>query len=235
MVTWTPPFGYAWLEDMLPNSEGMSITHFLAWSSTSTSKIFERGHSYDDADMLSADNLGKTCLQFAASRGNLGVLSYLLRRVSLEDVERKDVPGRFFFRYAVHSSRAARVIEILMGRGCNVYAVDETKRTALHWAARWNNFKAVKKLIAIADGSTLLLSDRNGRMLSMEVSQRRAPVFYEYLRHLEFAWGLSREQPQNTPLRHDLASYCAGLDFSLVLQIGGILIMIFMILLGISD
>lgn len=68
-----------WLENMLPDSEAMSITHYLAWSSKSTVEIFQRGHLYDDTDLLSADRLGRTCLHFAASRGNLGVLSYLIR------------------------------------------------------------------------------------------------------------------------------------------------------------
>lgn len=83
-----------WLENVLPDSEAMSITHFLAWSSKSTPEIFQRGHLYDDADLLSADSFGRTCLHFAASRGNLGVLSYLVRRVSSEDVEKKDIQGR---------------------------------------------------------------------------------------------------------------------------------------------
>jgi ankyrin repeat protein len=137
------------IEHMLPDSEGMSITHYLAWSSRSTPEVFQRGHLFDDADLLSADNLGRTCLHFAASRGNLRVLSYLTRQASLEDVEKKDIQGRTPLHYAAGSSRAAGVIDVLVGKGCNVYAVDNTGRTALHWAARRCNFEAVKKLIAI--------------------------------------------------------------------------------------
>jgi ankyrin repeat protein len=133
-----------WLENMLPDSEVMSITHFLAWSSTSTAEIFQRGHSYDDAELLSADSSGRTCLHFAASRGNLEVLSYLVRQVSLEDLEKKDIRGRTPFHYAVESSRAAGVIDILTKRGCNIHAADHTGRNALHWAARSNNFEAVR-------------------------------------------------------------------------------------------
>ena len=224
-----------WLENMLPDSEAMSITHFLAWSSKSTPEIFQRGHLYDDADLLSADIFGRTCLHFAASRGNLGVLSYLLRRVSSEDLGKKDSQGRTPFHYAAESGRAVGIIDKLVGRGCNIHAVDDTGRTALHWAARWNNFEAAKKLIAIGGGGTLLLSGRNGRMPSREVCQRRAPALYKYLRDLEPSSGLSTETSNMTRLRRGWTSHGAGSGFSLVLKIIGILALIFMMLLGTPD
>ena len=224
-----------WLENMLPDTEAMSITHFLAWSSRSTPEIFQRGHLYDDADLLSADNLGRTCLHFAASRGNLGVLSYLVRRVSLEDMEKKDIQGRTPFHYAAESSRAAGVIDALVGRGCNVYAVDDTGRTALHWAARCNNFEAVKKLIAIVGGKPLLLFDTNVQMPSWEVCQRRAPALCRYLRDVESSSGLSTEQSNATRPQRGYASYDADSRFSLVPKIVWILALIFISLLGTHD
>ena len=224
-----------WLENMQPDSEAMSITHFLAWSSRSTVEIFQRGRSYDDADLLSTDNLGRTCLHFAASRGNLAVLSYLITQVSLEDVEKKDSEGRTPFHYAAESSRAAEVIDTLVGRGCNIHAVDDTGRTAMHWAARWNNFKAIKRLIAIVGGRNLLLSDRNGRMPSRSVCQKRAPALYKYLKDLESSSGSTIEQSSTMRRRRGGASHGAGLGFSLILNVVGIVALIFIMLLGAPD
>lgn len=224
-----------WLENMRPDSEAMSITHFLAWSSQSTPEIFQRGHLYDSTDLLSADSDGRTCLHLAASRGNLGVLSYLVKQVSVQDVERKDIQGRTPFHYAAESSRAVGIIDTLVDKGCNIYTVDYTGRTALHWAARWNNFKAVKKLMAIAGRGTLLLSDKNGRMPSREVCQRRAPVLSKYLRDLESSDGLNTELSSSPQLRRGRASHDAGSGFLFVLEIVGFLAFIFMMLLGTPD
>lgn len=224
-----------WLENLQSDSEDMSITHFLAWSSKSTIEIFQRGRLYDDADLLSTDNLGRTCLHFAASRGNLAVLSYLVKQVSLEDVEKKDIEGRTPFHYAAESSRAAGVIDTLLSRGCNIYAVDDTGRTALHWAARWNNCKTVKKLMAMVGGRMLLLSDKNGRLPSREVCQNRAPALYRYLRDLESSGGLSTEKSHTIRRRRGGTSHGAGIGFSLVLNIVGIVVLISIMLLGTPD
>ncbi len=167
---------------MFPDSKAMSITHFLACSSESTPDIFQRGHLYDNADLLSADNLRRTYLHFTTSRSNLGVLSYLIKRVSTEDVERKDIQGQMPFRYATESCRAAGAIHTLVCKGCNIYAVDDTGRTALHWAGRWYLFKTVEKVIAIVGGGTLLLSDTNGRMPLWEVCHKRAPFLANNLK-----------------------------------------------------
>ncbi|MDI1488024.1 MAG: hypothetical protein OHK93_007298 [Ramalina farinacea] len=102
------------LEHMHPDGEGMSISHFIAWSSRSTSQAFQQGRLYDEAGLMAVDALGRTCLHFAAARGNLGVLEYIVSRVGSDDLEKRDVNGRTPFHYAGMSSRGAGVVEILM-------------------------------------------------------------------------------------------------------------------------
>lgn len=39
------------LEDIDPDSDGMSVIHFLAWSSQTTPEVFERGRARDSAEL----------------------------------------------------------------------------------------------------------------------------------------------------------------------------------------
>ncbi|KAG8527877.1 uncharacterized protein KY384_006793 [Bacidia gigantensis] len=224
-----------WLENMPPDSEAMSMTHYLAWSSQSTLKIFQRGHSYDDVHLMSPDSCGRTCLHLAASRGNLEVLSYLVSQASSEDVEKKDVSGRTPLHYAAESSRAGEVIDTLMRKGCNIHAKDNAGQNGLHWAARRNNLKAAEKLITLDGWRDLLSNDMSGRTPSQEVSMRISPALYSLLRELETSDGRWTERSSSEETRPGCVSSSADDGFSPGLEIFGILAMIFIMLLGAPD
>lgn len=106
----------AWLEHTTPDAEGMSISHFLAWSSRTTLLTFLRARSCDEADLLAVDASGRNCLHFAAARGNLRVLEYLVSRVGPDDVVRGDAHGRTPVDHAGGSSRAVAVVDVLTGK-----------------------------------------------------------------------------------------------------------------------
>ena len=54
-------------EDMGPDSDRISVTYFLPWSSQTTPEVFERGVASDTMDLWPADNSGRTCLHYVAS------------------------------------------------------------------------------------------------------------------------------------------------------------------------
>ena len=54
------------VEDVGPDSDGISVLHFLAWSSQTTPEVFEGGVASDTGDFWSADKLGRTCSYYVA-------------------------------------------------------------------------------------------------------------------------------------------------------------------------
>ena len=66
------------VEDVGPDSDGISVLRFLAWSSQTTPEVFEGGVASDTVDFWSADKSGRTCSYYVAPQGNLDLLKYLL-------------------------------------------------------------------------------------------------------------------------------------------------------------
>lgn len=175
-----------WIEETPPDSQGMSITHFMAWSKKTTPDLFERGAAHDSTDLWSVDGFGRTCLHLTASRGNIELLRYLLERASLTDLNRKDRVGRTALHYAVQSKRS-ETIELLLARGGSLYAKDNSSRNVLHCAAWRQNLGAAKQLVALDDGGLLLTPDKHGNMPSHLARGPNATALHEYLAHLESA------------------------------------------------
>ena len=185
-----------WIEDTHPDSRGMSIAHFVAWSSKSTSDMFERSVSHTLTGLWSVDDLGRTCLHLAASRGNIDILEYLLERCSSFELRRKDKQGRAALHYAMQSKRL-RAIDMLLAAGGDLYAKDKSSRTVLHHAARWQNLKAVQRIIALGDCKVLLSPDKDGHTPSSLAQGRDATALRGLLISLERAAGVEARPPEN--------------------------------------
>ena len=187
-----------WIEDVQPDAEGMTITHFLAWTRWTTPEIFWQGHKHDTSPIWSTDIFGRTCLHFAASRGNLGILSYLLERAPQIEIERKDSRGRTPLHHAVQSRRAAKAIDLLTTGGCSISAVDGSGYTALQSAAWWKNVDAVKQLTKLGSVKGSPKLKKNRRLDSRSVSQSRRPGLLGSGKRTEMSRKLSEQTPAVT-------------------------------------
>lgn len=173
-----------WVEETLPDSQGMSISHFIAWSSKTTPDLLKRGAAHDSTDLWSVDNFGRTCLHLTASRGNINLLRYLLERATSTDLNKTDHEGRTALHYAVQSKRS-ETIELLLARGCSLYAKDNSSRNVLHCAAWWKNLEAAKRFVALDDRGLLLSLDMHGNMPSRLARGPNATGLHEFLANLE--------------------------------------------------
>lgn len=174
-----------WIEETHPNSQGMSIAHFVAWSSKSTPELFARSRAYTSGGLWSVDGFGRTCLHLAASRGNVDVLKYLLERAILAEIRRTDNEGRTALHYAVQSKKRLYSIDLLLDKGGDLHAKDKSFRSVLHYAAQWENLEAAQKLIALGDSEVLLAPDRDGHMPSHLVRGLKATALQSFLTGLE--------------------------------------------------
>ena len=181
-----------WIEDTLPNSQGISIAHFLAWSSKSTSELFEKAVRHTSAGLWSVDGYGRTSLHLAASRGNLDILGYLLERASLTEVRRADNEGRTAIHYTVQSPRL-EAVDMLLASGGELSVKDDSARTVLHHAAHWGNLEAAQKVMALGDSEFLLSPDKSGHMPSHLAFGLKAIPVRDFLLSLEAAASLRKE------------------------------------------
>ncbi|KAL8830134.1 MAG: hypothetical protein Q9170_005873 [Blastenia crenularia] len=224
-----------WIEKLPPDRENMSIAHILAWSSRSSAILFKRGLLYDDRSAIATDNLGRTCLHFAASRGNVDILLHLLSQFPQELIEKRDNQGRTPILYAAESSRATQVIQLLATKGCDINVVDFAGRNALDWAARCDNVDAVKKLTTMVSKELLGLTNVGAWRPSQKPGQPKASDVYQSLKDLERSKDLEKEVANTTRIRRRRKSSASIAAFPLILEILGVLALIFLLPLGIPD
>lgn len=153
------------IDEGASDSQGMTLLHFAAWSSQSSHHIFRR-HAERRSDgftsgIWSKDHSGRTVLHYAAQRGNVAVVEYVLGLGDNVDVNERDCDGRTALSYAAETKRC-EVIDLLHRRGSRLRDSDSRGRTPLHHAARRGNLAGVDKLISLGSSGDVWLEDDNG-------------------------------------------------------------------------
>ena len=172
------------LETVPTDANGMSIAHFLAWSRHSTPQIFECGLTLDLSNLWSADAAGKTCLHYAAHRGNLALLAYLLERSSPSDINKPDRLGRTVVHHSARSSRMISVLEMVLDKGADMYATDSSSQNLLHHAVRWATPSLIQTLMMLDPDRKLLVSDGTGHTPADLALQANKTHTWEFLNRL---------------------------------------------------
>ena len=136
----------------------MHLLHYLARSSKSTVADIRPFMAKSASYIFAKDHEGRSVLFFAAERGNLIVLEYLLVLPNRPSLSETDVNGLSLMHYAVKSSRA-QTVDVLHNHGCEIDAVDENNQTALHHAVRMGNLEGAKRLLALNGHKLLEVAD----------------------------------------------------------------------------
>lgn len=128
---------------------GMSLLHYLAWSSKTSSDDFLKCHRQSNLGLLNVNAEGQSVLHFAAQRGNLAIMQYIIQTdgvfKTLGDLQ--DARGRTALHSAVESKRGAEAVAMLLSRGADIRARDHHGRSALHHAAKLGRLTVVESLV----------------------------------------------------------------------------------------
>ena len=172
-----------YIEMTFPDSYGMSITHFVSWSSKSTPEAFERGLANSSSNLWAVDDSGRTCLHLAAARANIGLLGHLLKTARPCHVRMPDHQGRTALHYAAQSTRV-EAIDLLVAHGGDLHAGDKNGHTVLDLAAAKQNVQAIGKCVALGS-KDLLTSETNPRLFSHGVCGAKTDTFCEFSEDIE--------------------------------------------------
>lgn len=196
------------IDDILdPNKYGMTILQYVSWSSKSSPEHFllhlRQGQILP---FVSRDAEGRSVLHFAAQRGNLGILNFVLSLSGHVDVDARDIRGQTPLHYAVQCKRT-ETIDLLVARGSRVRAIDTNGCTVLHCAAMHNNVAAIKRLLELGAADDLLLLDRDERTPFQVALHWKASKSVQYIMDLSIQ-GTYGQPTDITPLpKHGIGIY----------------------------
>lgn len=166
---------------------GMSILHFLAWSSKTSSDEFRDFHERSHISLYATNTDGLSLLHLAAQRGNIAIIQYITHASTTTTtttpptttatrnlLHLQDRKGRTALHHAVENKRGAQAAGILLSSGADMSARDQDGRTALHHAAKLGRLPAVEQLVAALESAHLLHAVDTGGLTARTVAMLHA-------------------------------------------------------------
>ena len=176
------------------DDRGMSLLHYLAWSSKTSIDTFRRCYERSSLDARTVDAEGRSMLHLAAQRGNVPVIEDLLSAARDSNINDGDCRGRTVSHYGVESKRACHTMTALVSHGADIWARDLHNRSPLHHAAKLGNMPAVKVLLALGVTDQLRTADCFG-MTPLQIA-----AHHEARTVQTFLAGLENHSDQSKPL-----------------------------------
>lgn len=131
------------------DSRGMSIAHYLAWSSKTSQETFKKYHTRSNFNLSARDRERRSMLHFAAQRGNVAIIRYIVGAVENLGINHKDCRGRTVLHYGAENKRARDTIMTLISFGADINAQDHEGRSVLNYAEKVRNLAAVETCLQL--------------------------------------------------------------------------------------
>jgi ankyrin repeat protein len=181
------------------DDRGMTIVHYVAWSSRSTRGDLSRALLKGCVSLTERDDTNRSALHLASQRGNLDIMAFLLASDHGAELASCDAHGRTPLHYATESHRAGTAIDMLLEYGLQIHHRDGNGCTVLHHAAARGKTEAVKKLLQVGAETDLHVCDQEGRTPMQIAAAWGAVPTTEYLRpiYLNAARGVLSVPPDN--------------------------------------
>ncbi len=150
------------LDYSVRDGRGKTLLHHLAWSSRTSRETFERVSARSGRINSIVDGEQRSVLHYAAQRGNIAVVGYILAHLGL-NINLKDRVGRTPLHYAIESSRAPMTIGLLLSNGADFRAQDDKGWSALRLAVNRDRKPAIRAFVDAGLSSELLMEDYCGQ------------------------------------------------------------------------
>ena len=131
------------------DSRGMTIPHYLAWSSKISQETFKKYHTRAKFNLSTRDGERRSMLHFAAQRGNVAIIKYIVGSAENLGINHTDCRGRTALHYGAENKRARDTIMTLISFGADINAQDREGRSVLDYAGKLRNLAAVETCLQL--------------------------------------------------------------------------------------
>lgn len=149
------------MNNITKDARGMTLAHYFSWTSTSSPADLQLLPNITTL-LKARDASGRTPLHYAAQRGNILVMEYLLSQYQNPASMQPDGEGNTPLHEAVQSSRAPAAIALLLAQGFRLEQRNNEGHTTIQHAALWGTVPAVKMLLE-QDPGAVAWRDKDGR------------------------------------------------------------------------
>ncbi|KAI4217657.1 MAG: hypothetical protein LQ351_000253 [Letrouitia transgressa] len=188
------------------DANGMTLAHYFSWTNASSPSDFQVLPNLNTL-LKARDVKGRTPLHFAAQRGNIPVMEYLLSQYQNPTCIQPNRERNTPLHEAVQSSRAPAAINLLREHGFSLEQRNNEGHAAVQHAALWGTVPAMRILMS-RDPGAIAWRDKDERGIDALARQTEN---VEVAAWLETQFGEEGTRTQSTLIKRNTRRVRAGI------------------------